>query len=190
MDATILATRARIQSERRRRAQLATQLGRLGSATETLRGVREALSMIAAAGGDDDDDGGGVVVVGGGGASTAAGGGGGGRRASSLSTTMENLKESVRRAVEGHEELGTWNSRAEEVIRILDKIKVDREGGGGGKDDPGGKKVAAARGNGGKGAVAPREDDEQRRKRTMEEIGIGSHGTKEEVESFLKKIRG
>ena len=109
---------------------------------------------------------------------------------SSLSTTMENLKESVRRAVEGHEELGTWNSRAEEVIRILDKIKVDREGGGGGMDDPGGKKVAAARGNGGKGAVAPREDDEQRRKRTMEEIGIGSHGTKEEVESFLKKIRG
>jgi hypothetical protein len=103
---------------------------------------------------------------------------------------MENLKESVRRAVEGHEELGTWNSRAEEVIRILDKIKVDREGGGGGKDDPGGKKVAAARGNGGKGAVAPREDDEQRRKRTMEEIGIGSHGTKEEVESFLKKIQG
>ncbi len=43
---------------------------------------------------------------------------------------MENLKESLRRAVDGHEELGPWNSRAVEAIRILDRIKVYRDGGG------------------------------------------------------------
>jgi hypothetical protein len=43
---------------------------------------------------------------------------------------MENLKESMRRAVDGHEELGAWNSWAEEAIQILDRIKVNREGGG------------------------------------------------------------
>ncbi len=43
---------------------------------------------------------------------------------------MENLKELLRHAVDGHEELGAWNSRAVEPIRILDKIKVNWEGGG------------------------------------------------------------
>jgi hypothetical protein len=43
---------------------------------------------------------------------------------------MESLKESLRRAVDGHEELGAWNSRAVEAIQILDRIKVNREGGG------------------------------------------------------------
>jgi hypothetical protein len=42
---------------------------------------------------------------------------------------MENLKESLRRAVDGHEELGVWNSRAVEAIQILDRIKVNQEGG-------------------------------------------------------------
>jgi hypothetical protein len=94
--------------------------------------------------------------------------------------------------VEGHEELWAWNSRAEEAIRILDRIKVDREGGvgvGGGNDHRG-KVAAAAPGKGGKVTVAAREVDERERKRAMEEIGAGSHGTKEQVESFLKKLRG
>ncbi len=43
---------------------------------------------------------------------------------------MENLKELMRRAMDGHEELGAWNSRAVEAIWILDRIKVNREGGG------------------------------------------------------------
>ncbi len=43
---------------------------------------------------------------------------------------MENLKESVRCAMDGHEELGAWSSRAVEAVRILDRIKVNREGGG------------------------------------------------------------
>ncbi len=41
---------------------------------------------------------------------------------------MENLKESLRHAVNGHEELGAWNSRVVEAIRILNRIKVNREG--------------------------------------------------------------
>jgi hypothetical protein len=36
---------------------------------------------------------------------------------------MENLKELVWRALDGHEELGAWNSRAVEAVRILDRIK-------------------------------------------------------------------
>ncbi len=43
---------------------------------------------------------------------------------------MENLKELLRRTMDGHEELGAWNSRAVEAIRILDRIKVNLEGGG------------------------------------------------------------
>jgi hypothetical protein len=43
---------------------------------------------------------------------------------------MENLKKLVRRTVDRHKELGAWNSRAVEAIRILDRIKVNREGGG------------------------------------------------------------
>ena len=91
--------------------------------------------------------------------------------------TMESLKETVKNAMEGHEELKVWNTKAEEVIHILDKIKVDREGG----------KVVVSPSNGKR--VVNREEDERQRKRTMDEIG-GSHGTKEQVESFLKKLRG
>jgi len=55
------------------------------------------------------------------------------------------LKESVSNAMEGHEELKVWNSRAEEVIQILDKIKMEREEVG--NNDTSGKA-------GGKSAVA------------------------------------
>jgi hypothetical protein len=41
---------------------------------------------------------------------------------------MENLKASVRHTVDGHEELGVWNSWAVEAIRILDRIKVNQKG--------------------------------------------------------------
>jgi hypothetical protein len=65
-------------------------------------------------GGDGRDDNGNVRGV-----SAARVGGG-----------MENLKELLRHAVDGHEELGAWNSRAVEAIRILDRMKVNWEGGG------------------------------------------------------------
>ena len=92
------------------------------------------------------------------------------------------LKESISSALEGHEELKVWNARAEEVIQILDKIKVEREEGKNGK-------VSA----GGKAGVAGREDDERERKRMLEDIGGdsgGTMGTKEQVDSLLKKLRG
>ena len=93
------------------------------------------------------------------------------------------LKESISSALEGHEELKVWNARAEEVIQILDKIKVEREEGKNGK-------ASAA---GGKAGVAGREDDERERKRMLEDIGGdsgGTMGTKEQVDSLLKKLRG
>jgi len=92
------------------------------------------------------------------------------------------LKESISSALEGHEELKVWNARAEEVIQILDKIKVEREEGKNGK-------VSA----GGKAGVAGREDDERERKRMLEDIGGdsgGTMGTKEQVDTLLKKLRG
>ena len=92
-----------------------------------------------------------------------------------------NLKESISSALEGHEELKVWNARAEEVIQILDKIKVEREEGKNGK-------VSA----GSKVGVAGREDDERERKRMLEDSGDtgGTMGTKEQVDTLLKKLRG
>ncbi len=112
MDVTILATRSWIGRKRGRRARLTRQLERLNAAIKTLRGVQGALRTAAR--GDSGNDDGNVRGVG----AARAGGG------------MENLKESVRRTVDGHEELGAWNSRAVEAVRILDRIKVNREGGG------------------------------------------------------------
>jgi hypothetical protein len=112
LDVTILATRSRIRRERGRRARLTQQLERLNATIKTLRGVQGAL-RTAARGDSGNDDGNDQGV----GAAPAGGG-------------MENLKESVRRAVDGHKELGAWNSQAVEAVRILDRIKVNREGGG------------------------------------------------------------
>jgi len=149
IEQTILLTRTRLQNERRRKAELTKHLSRLRSASETLKQVQTALKEV-----DIDRAIGGVTRM-----------------------TMESLKETVKNAMEGHEELKVWNTKAEEVIHILDKIKVDREGG----------KVVVSPSNGKR--VVNREEDERLRKRTMDEIG-GSHGTKEQVESFLKKLRG
>jgi hypothetical protein len=163
MDGSILIARAKVQMERSRRMRLTRQLEKLKGATDTLRGVRDAL-LVAAAGGAAGDD-----------------------HGDDGNNRMEKLRDMARRAMDGHEELLTWNARAEDAIRVLDGIKVDREGGG--------VIVASASfggaSNGRKRAdVASREEDERERKRTMDEVGVGSHGTKGEVESFLKKLRG
>jgi hypothetical protein len=112
VDVMILATRSRIRRERGRRARLTQQLERLNAAIKTLRGMQGTLRTAARGDGGNDD--GNVQGVG----AARAGGG------------MENLKESVRRAVDRHEELGAWNSRAVEAVRNLDRIKVNQEGGG------------------------------------------------------------
>jgi hypothetical protein len=149
IEQTILITRTRLQNERRRKAELTKHLTRLRSASDTLKQVQTALKEV-----DIDRAIGGVTRM-----------------------TMESLKETVKNAMEGHEELKVWNTKAEEVIHILDTIKVDREGG----------KIVVSPSNGKR--VVNREEDERQRKRTIDEIG-GSHGTKEQVESFLKKLRG
>lgn len=155
IDESILVTRARLQIERRRKVELTRQLQRIHGASETLRKVQLALKAV-----ENDRSSGGVTRV----------------------MTMEALKGSVTHAVAGHEELKIWNTKAEEVICILDKIKVDREGG---------KVVVSPSGTGKMrpATLTSREEDERERKRTIDEIG-GSHGTKEQVESFLKKLRG
>jgi hypothetical protein len=109
---TILATRLQIGRDRGCWARLMQQLKRLNTAIKMLQGVQGALRT--AAGGVRGDNDGDVRVVG----NTPIGGG------------MENLKESVRRTVDGHEELGAWNSRAVEAIRILDRVKINQEGSG------------------------------------------------------------
>ncbi len=88
------------------------QLERLNASIKPLPWLQGAL--MTAARGDSGNNDGNVRGVG----TTRAGGG------------MENLKELVRRAMDGHEELGAWNSRAVEAVQILDRIKVNQEGGG------------------------------------------------------------
>ena len=64
---------------------------------------------------------------------------------------------------------------------------TERESGEEGKNNG---KVSAA---GGKAGVAGREDDERERKRMLEDIGGdsgGTMGTKEQVDTLLKKLRG
>mmetsp|Transcript_1237 Transcript_1237/g.2641 ORF Transcript_1237/g.2641 Transcript_1237/m.2641 type:complete len:354 (+) Transcript_1237:124-1185(+) len=158
MDKEILVTRQRLQQEKQRRIQLTRQMDRLNKASQTLMGVQDALKEGLE--GESNRDGEGSAV------------------------SMQKLKESVTNAMDGHEELKDWNARAEEVLQILDKIKVEREEG----DKLTGK--AAVGGNGKK--VVGREEDERERKRMFEVGGdsASQHGTKEQVESLLKKLRG
>ena len=169
MDKEILVTRQRIQYAKQRRTQQARQLERLEKANHLLVGVLEALQIIEnldSTTANDDDE----------------------RTVTSL---MQSLKQSVINAMEGHEELKIWNVRAEEVLQILDKIKVDREEFRGGNHRRNGKKSALSGSNGGatKVVVADREEDERRRNSTLQEIGA-SLGTKDQVASLLNKLRG
>ena len=171
-DKEILIARQRIQHEKQRRIELKRQLERLNRASQTLLGVHEALKK----GIDSSSDGSGA----------------GEEEGTVSSVSMDKLKETISTAMEGHEELKVWNARAEEVIQILDKIKVEREMGNNGK----GKSSSSSAPAGGnkRAGVTGREDDERERKRMLEEVGgtEGSTrlGTKEQVESLLKKLRG
>ncbi|KAL7541908.1 hypothetical protein ACHAXR_011356 [Thalassiosira sp. AJA248-18] len=159
MDNEILNARQRLQQEKQRRIELKRQLERLNKASQTLTGVQEALTKGLHGKRKGDGEG--------------------------NDASMQKLQESVTFAMEGHKELKGWNARAEEVIYILDKIKVEREEGD--KSTT----VRAAGGNNGKKVVG-REEDERERKRMLEEVGggAGSHGTKEQVASLLGKLRG
>lgn len=158
----ILQTRQQIQHDKQRRVQLSRQLERLTKAAQQLKELRGALDKALDT----------KKRTSGGEGSTLA---------------MKELQESVAKAVEGHEELKVWNSRAEEVIQLMDQIKDEREEGGG--------LLGSSRNNNTDGSlkrVALRDEDERERKRMLTEMGGGetaSHGTKEEVASLLSKIR-
>jgi hypothetical protein len=175
MDAEILLTRQRVHHEKQRRVKLVRELERLRRASDSLRGVQSALleCNVAQSSGDNGE----VTTT-----------------TTTTTVSVQQLQEKVRSALQGHEELKVWNSRAEEVIKMLDTIKEER-----GEDgvivaagDASGK-VARKKTN----AVVAREVDERERRRVMLDMnsgeeggsGGGAHGTKKEIASLLKKIR-
>ena len=175
MDAEILLTRQRVHQEKQRRVKLVRELERLRRASESLRGVQSALleCNVAQSSGDNGE----VTTT-----------------TTTTTVSVQQLQEKVRSALQGHEELKVWNSRAEEVIKMLDTIKEER-----GED---GVIVAAGDASGKvarkkKNAVVAREVDERERRRVMLDMnggeeggsGGGAHGTKKEIASLLKKIR-
>merc|ERR1712238_13601 len=97
--------------------------------------------------------------------------------------SVQTLKEMVATAMEGHHELRGWNSRAEEVLQILDKIKVERSE----MNNPLGKNTGRS-----VKIVVGREADERERRRMLAYLdgNTVSHGSKEHVASLLKKLRG
>lgn len=156
MDKEILVSRQRLQRAKQRRIQLTRQLDRLAKASDTLTGVREALKNHLDGKGNGD-----------------------GRS----EVSIKKLQESVINAMEGHEELKGWNSRAEEVLQILDKIKIER------------KEADKSRGenyDGKEKKVVGRELDERERKRMRADVGVGSgsRGSGAQIASLLKKLRG
>jgi len=157
MDQEILVARQRLQHAKRRRIQLKCQLDRLDKASEPLMGVREALTHHV-----------GVETNG---------------KGEGMAASVHTLQQMVSRAMEGHHELRGWNSRAEEVLQILDKIKVEQAE----KNHSPGTTI-----EGHVKKVGGREADERERKRMWTEAcgTAASHGSKEQVASLLKKIRG
>ena len=125
-DKEILIARQRIQHEKQRRIELKRQLERLNRASQTLLGVHEALKK----GIDSSSDGSGA----------------GEEEGTVSSVSMDKLKETISTAMEGHEELKVWNARAEEVIQILDKIKVEREMGNSNNNGKGKSSLSASAG--------------------------------------------
>ena len=121
------------------------------------------------------------------------------------------LANKLQNAIDGHAEIKGWNEKAETVIRLLDKIKAERE-------RAGGDAVAGGTTSGGAGAVCGdkqataltvcRDKDEKERRRVWEEMngeqvpssssaagGSGSQqqpqgvGSSQEIATLLKKLR-
>mmetsp|Transcript_14115 Transcript_14115/g.30427 ORF Transcript_14115/g.30427 Transcript_14115/m.30427 type:complete len:372 (-) Transcript_14115:2601-3716(-) len=158
MDKEILVSRQRLQRAKQRRIQLTRQLDRLAMASDTLTGVREALKNHLEGKGNGDGDGRSEV-------------------------SMQKLQASVTIAMDGHKELKGWNSRAEEVLQILDNIKIEREE----AEKPRGEHY-----DGKEKKVVGRELDERERKRMRADVGVGSssHESGAQIASLLKKLRG
>ena len=99
------------------------------------------------------------------------------------------FQASIKNAMHGHDELKTWNARAMEVIQLLDEIKAERKGGTGGQESG-----SNLDGRNWRKVMSREEDERERRKMWKEVNGVasvaGSHGTKEDMLSFLKKLKG
>jgi len=87
--------------------------------------------------------------------------------------SIERVRESVTKALKGHEDLKVWNLRAEGVIELLDQIKADREK----------ERAAESATVGDHIKVARREIDERGRKQMLGE-------TQDSMMSLLQKLRG
>lgn len=92
---------------------------------------------------------------------------------------FDELQQKLQKAVDGHQEIKTWNGKAEEVIALLDKFKKER----GGETDGDVKPLAVTR-----------DADEKDRRRVWEEMNGGEPGREEagsgtEIASLLKKLR-
>ena len=89
------------------------------------------------------------------------------------SVSIERVRESVTKALKGHEDLKALNLRAEGVIELLDQIKADRD------KERAAESAAAEVHN----KVARRETDERSRKQMLGE-------TQDSMTSLLQKLRG
>mmetsp|Transcript_1823 Transcript_1823/g.3732 ORF Transcript_1823/g.3732 Transcript_1823/m.3732 type:complete len:419 (+) Transcript_1823:169-1425(+) len=138
MDEEILQARQRLQRAKQRRIELKRQMERLEKASQPLQGVQRTLKQYLKCRNSNsnttrgDEDGATIVA------------------------SIEHLREFITKAKEGHTQLGNANSRAEEVLQLLDKIKVEREIG---------KKDAAA------AAAKEKEEEEGREENDAEEGG-------------------
>eukprot|EP00956_Cyclotella_meneghiniana_P011605 scaffold16316_cov24-Cyclotella_meneghiniana.AAC.1 len=126
------------------------------------------------------------------------------------------LANKLQNAIDGHTEIKGWNEKAETVIRLLDKIKAERERGvdgtvAGGTTSSGSAAAAAAAVCGDNQATTLtvcRDKDEKERRRVWEEMngeqvpssssaagGSGSQqqpqgvGSSQEIATLLKKLR-
>ena len=87
--------------------------------------------------------------------------------------SIESVRESVTKALKGHEDLKAWNLRAEGVIELLDQIKADREK----------ERAAESATVGDHNKVTRREVDERSRKQMLGE-------TQDSMTNLLQKLRG
>mmetsp|Transcript_7700 Transcript_7700/g.15390 ORF Transcript_7700/g.15390 Transcript_7700/m.15390 type:complete len:384 (-) Transcript_7700:11-1162(-) len=171
MDREILLARQKLHFEKQRRVKLDRQLKKVSKSCSSLRDVEAALEkgLMASDGSSGLDN---------------------------MSKMMKEIQKSVKKAMEGHEELKTLNVKAIEVIHLLNKIKHEREEGGDfaiANNTNEGEKDTRSKGHGMKRRqVAMREEDEQRRKRVWAEVSDenSKRGGSTDVKSLLKKLRG
>ncbi|KAL7472321.1 hypothetical protein ACHAXS_012649 [Conticribra weissflogii] len=171
MDREILLARQQLHFQKQRRDKLVRQLEKVSQSCSSLQDVETALEKGLKA--DESSSG-----------------------FDDMTEKLKEIENSVKTAMEGHEELKTLNVKAVEVIHLLDKIKKEREEGVDSamekKMSEAGKDTKPNRCGMKRARVAVREEDEQRRKRVWAEMSDENmkNGGINDVKSLLKKLRG